>query len=70
MDDAAFTLFIGFGVLWTIMGAAAVIALFKADGQKIQFGKWGLVVAVPIIVPLLAALIYGAISHHQAALFR
>ncbi|MDX2232803.1 MAG: hypothetical protein NW220_24445 [Leptolyngbyaceae cyanobacterium bins.349] len=63
MDDSAFVLFIGFGVLWTIMGAAAVIALFKADGQKIQFGKWGLVVAVPIILPLLAALVFAAVWH-------
>lgn len=63
MNDSPFVLFIGFGILWTIMGAAAVIALFKADGQKIQFGKWGLVVAVPIIIPLVAALIYAAIAH-------
>ena len=55
MDDSAFTLFIGFGALWTVMGIVAVIALLKADGQKIRFGKWGLVVAVPIILPLLAA---------------
>lgn len=63
MDDSAFVLFIAFGVLWTIMGVIAVIALFKADGQKIQFGKWGLVVAVPIIVPLLAALGFAAVWH-------
>ncbi len=56
-------MFIGFGVLWTIAAAIAVIALFKADGQEIRFGKWGLVVAVPIIVPLLAALGFAAIWH-------
>ncbi len=65
MNDSAFNLFIGFGVLWTVMGAAAVIALLKADGQKIRFGKWGLVVAVPIILPLLAAFIFAAL-HHSA----
>jgi hypothetical protein len=63
MNDAPFTLFIGFGVLWTIMGAVAVIALLKADGQKIQFGKWGLVVALPIIIPFLAALGFAALWH-------
>ena len=63
MQDSTFAIFIGFGVLWTLMGAIAVIALFKADGQKIQFGKWGLVVAVPIIVPLLAALGFAALWH-------
>ncbi|MEX0267767.1 hypothetical protein AB3R30_01370 [Leptolyngbyaceae cyanobacterium UHCC 1019] len=65
MDDSAFTLFIGFGVLWTVMGIIAVIALFKADGQKIRFGKWGLVVAVPIILPLLAAFAF-AIAQRNA----
>ena len=63
MQDSTFAIFIGFGVLWTIIGAIAVIALFKADGQKIQFGKWGLVVAVPIIIPLLAALGFAALWH-------
>ena len=63
MQDSTFTIFIGLGVLWTVMGAIAMIALFKADGQKIQFGKWGLVVAVPIIVPLLAALGFAALWH-------
>ena len=63
MDDSVFVLFIGFGALWTIMGAVAVVALLKADGQKIRFGKWGLVVAVPIVIPLVAALVFAAIWH-------
>jgi uncharacterized membrane protein HdeD (DUF308 family) len=65
MDDSAFVLFIGFGVLWTVMGAVAVIALFKADGQPIRFGKWGLLVAVPIVIPLIAALMYAAVYHSK-----
>ena len=63
MDDSAFVLFIGLGVLWTLMATAAVIALLKADGQEIRFGKWGLVVAVPIVLPLLGALVFAAIYH-------
>lgn len=63
MDDAAFVLFIGLGVIWTVMAIVAVIALLKADGQKIRFGKWGLVVAVPIVLPLLGALLFAAIYH-------
>lgn len=64
MESAPFTLFIGFGLLWTMMGAVALIALLKADGQPIRFGKWGLLVAIPIIIPLLTALIFGAIYQH------
>lgn len=63
MDDSAFVLFIGFGVLWTVMGVAAVIALLKADGQPIRLGKWGLLVAVPILLPLIAALLFAAAYH-------
>lgn len=63
MESAPFTLFIGFGLLWTVMGIVAVIALLKADGQPIRFGKWGLLVALPIVIPLLTAIILGAIYH-------
>jgi hypothetical protein len=62
MESSIFILFLGFGLLWAIMGAVAVIAILKADGQKIQFGPWGLVVAVPILIPFFAALIIGAIA--------
>jgi uncharacterized membrane protein HdeD (DUF308 family) len=58
MQDAGYTVFIGFGFLWVLMGIAAVITLLKSDGQKIQFGKWGLLVAIPIIVPIVLVLIY------------
>jgi ATP/ADP translocase len=63
MDDSAFVLFIGFGVPWTVIGVVAVIALLKADGQPIRFGKWGLLVAVPILIPLISALLFAAVHH-------
>ncbi len=63
MNDSAYSLFIGFGVLWTIIGAVGLVALLKADGQEIRFGKWGLVVAVPILIPLIGALVFAAIRH-------
>lgn len=63
MNDSAYSLFIGFGVLWTIIGAVGLVALLKADGQEIRFGKWGLVVAVPILIPLIGALVFAAVWH-------
>ena len=48
----------GFGLLWVLMGIVAVITLFKSDGQKLRFGKWGLLVAIPIIVPIVLVLSY------------
>ncbi|MEG5160950.1 hypothetical protein QUB37_10950 [Microcoleus sp. AT3-A2] len=58
MQDAGYTVFIGFGGLWVMMGIVAVIVLFKSDGQKISFGKWGLLVAIPILVPIFLVLTY------------
>jgi hypothetical protein len=61
MDDSVFVIFISLGVIWAIAASAAVIALLKADGQPIRFGKWGLVVALPIVIPLVGALTFAAI---------
>ena len=59
--DAAYTVFLGFGIVWVLMGIAAVVALLKSDNQPIQFGKWGLLVALPIVIPLIAAFALAAI---------
>lgn len=58
MQDAGYTVFMGFGGLWVVMGIIAVIFLFKSDGQKLRFGKWGLLVAIPILVPIALVLFY------------
>jgi uncharacterized membrane protein HdeD (DUF308 family) len=60
MENSIFIIFIVFGGLWVLMGAVGVIALFKSDGQEIRFGKWGLVVALPIIIPIILTLLIGA----------
>lgn len=61
MDDSVFVIFIAFGCLWVLMGAAAVVGLLKSDRQEIRFGKEGLIVAIPIIIPLFITLIYAAV---------
>jgi zinc transporter ZupT len=58
VQDAGYTVFIAFAVLWILMGIGATIALFKSDGQKLRFGKWGLLVAIPILVPIVLVLAY------------
>ena len=61
MDDSVFVIFIAFGCLWALMGAAAVVGLLKSDRQEIRFGKEGLIVAITIIIPLIIALVYAAV---------
>jgi uncharacterized membrane protein HdeD (DUF308 family) len=58
---AAYTVFLAFGIVWIAMGAAAVIALLKADNQQIKFGKWGLLVSLTILLPFAVALIIAAV---------
>lgn len=62
MDDSIFIIFIVFGCIWLLLGAAGLIALLKSDGQEIRLGKWGLLVALPIAIPIIISLIFGAIS--------
>lgn len=60
-DNSVFVIFIAFGCIWVLMGVGAVIGLMKMDGQEIKFSKTALVVAIPIIVPIIITLTYAAI---------
>ncbi|MGI2902645.1 hypothetical protein [Tolypothrix sp. VBCCA 56010] len=61
MNDSSFVIFIVFGTIWILMGIAGVIAILKMDGQEIRFGKIGLIVAIPIVIPIIITLTYAAI---------
>jgi hypothetical protein len=63
MNDSVFVIFIVFGCLWILMGVGGWIALLKSEGEEIRFGKWGLIVGIPIVIPIIAALIIGALYH-------
>lgn len=58
MSDSVFIIFIIFGFIWILMGVIAVIALFKSEGQSVRFDKSGLIVFIPIIVPIVIVLLY------------
>lgn len=60
MEDSIFIIFIAFGCIWILMGVVGWIAFLKSEGEEIRFGKWGLVVILPIITSIIVALIYGA----------
>ncbi|BAY46938.1 hypothetical protein SAMD00079811_45540 [Scytonema sp. HK-05] len=63
MNDSVFVIFIAFGCLWILMGVGGWIALLKSEGEEIKFGKWGLIVAIPILIPIIIALLIGALYH-------
>ena len=62
MHDSAFVIFIVFGCIWLLMASTALIAFFKVNGQEIKISKTGLLVALPIILPIVITLTYAAIK--------
>lgn len=63
MEDSIFIIFLAFGCLWILIGAVGWVAFLKSEGEEIRFGKWGLLVALSIIIPIIITLSYGAFSH-------
>ncbi|QIR39686.1 hypothetical protein HCG51_25210 [Tolypothrix sp. PCC 7910] len=63
MDDSIFIIFLSFGFLWLVMGVVGWIAFLKSEGEEIKLGKWGLVVAIPILIPIIITLIIGVLYH-------
>jgi len=59
MDDSVFVIFLAFGCIWILMGVVGWIAFLKSGGEEIKFGKWGLIVAIPILIPIIVSLIIG-----------
>jgi hypothetical protein len=63
MQDSQFSIFLAFGFIWLIMGISACILIMKSEGLPLRLDKWGLVVLLPIVIPLVAALTFAAIYH-------
>lgn len=59
--SAAYTVFFAYGIVWVALGTIAVIALLKSENHPIRFGKWGLLVLLTTLIPMVAALGIGAI---------
>lgn len=63
MQDSVFVIFLVFGFIWILMGVVGWIAFLKSEGEEIKFGKWGLIVAIPILIPLIVALGISMVYH-------
>ncbi|MBH8561512.1 hypothetical protein I8748_04860 [Nostoc sp. CENA67] len=63
MEDSVFVIFLVFGCIWILMGVVGWIAFLKSEGEEIKFGKWGLIVAIPILIPLIVALGISIVYH-------
>ncbi|BAZ53836.1 hypothetical protein NIES4103_65200 [Nostoc sp. NIES-4103] len=63
MEDSVFVIFLVFGCIWILMGVVGWIAFLKSEGEEIKFGKWGLIVAIPILIPLIVAMGISIVYH-------
>lgn len=63
MLDAEFVPFVVFAFIWVSMGIGAILFFTKSEKQTFRLDNWGLVVLLPIVLPLLAALTFAAIYH-------
>lgn len=65
IPESGFVIFLGFGILCTIAGIAAGIYLLKPKDQPLQFDRWGFVVLIPIVIPIVAALLFQVIFYSR-----
>lgn len=63
MRDAGYAVFFLFGCFWVVLAVVVWALILKAEGQTLKVDKWVLIVAVPIVLPLLAAFTIAAIYH-------
>lgn len=65
VPESGFVIFLVFGIFCTIAGIAAGVYLLKPKGQPLRFDHWGLVVVIPIVVPIVAALLFQVLSYYR-----
>ncbi|GAP94355.1 hypothetical protein [Leptolyngbya sp. NIES-2104] len=65
VPQSGFVIFLVFGIVLTIAGIAAGAYILKPKDQPIRFDKWGFVVVIPIVVPIIAALLFEVLSYYR-----
>lgn len=61
MESPPYTIFLVLGSVLTVVVIGLWVLVFRADNQSLRPGKWSLVVAIPILIPLVAGLVIAAI---------
>jgi uncharacterized membrane protein HdeD (DUF308 family) len=65
VPQSGFVIFLVFGIICTIGGIAAGVYFLKPKDQPVRFDKWGFVVVIPIVVPIVAALLFEVLSYYR-----
>ncbi len=61
MENPPYTIFLILGSVLTALVIGLWIVIFRTDNQSLRPGQWALVVAIPILIPLIAGLAIAAI---------
>ena len=59
MADEPFVLFLGFSVLWILMGIATIIWVLKSEKSALKLNKELILVGLSILLPFGLALLIG-----------
>jgi uncharacterized membrane protein HdeD (DUF308 family) len=65
VPESGFVIFLVFGIVCTIAGIAAGVYLLKPKDQPIRFDHWGFVVVIPIVIPIVAALLFQVLFYYH-----
>ncbi|BAU12118.1 hypothetical protein LEP3755_26470 [Leptolyngbya sp. NIES-3755] len=65
VPESGFVLFLVFGIILTIAGILAGAYILKPKDQPIRFDQWGFVVVIPIVIPIVAALLFQVLSYYH-----
>lgn len=61
MSGSIFALFLGFALIWILMGIGGIVLLMRSQDQPLRFNTDAVLVALPIVVVFVIALSFSAV---------
>jgi hypothetical protein len=62
MEESPYVVFLGFALVWVLLGLGGLFLLVRSEGQQIKVPPAALIVVVPILIAFAIALTFGALS--------
>jgi hypothetical protein len=62
MEESPYVVFLGFALVWVLLGLGGLFLLVRSEGQPTKVPPAALIVVVPILIAFVIALTFGALS--------
>jgi hypothetical protein len=62
MEESPYVVFLGFALVWVLLGVGGVFWLARSEGQQMKIPPAALIVILPILIAFAIALTFGALS--------